>query len=51
MCDIYATLNAAVEYETQRQTKGVRRALIIKQKDLSCKPCFVVIYSHIHANK
>jgi len=25
MCDIYATLNVAVEYETQRQTKGVRR--------------------------
>ena len=24
-CDIYVTVNAAVEYETQRQTKGVRR--------------------------
>ena len=51
MCDIYATLNAAVEFETQRQTKGVRRAIIIKQKDLCCKPCFVIIYSNIHAYK
>jgi len=25
MCDIYTTLDVAVEYETQRQTKGVRR--------------------------